>query len=301
MVIYIHRRLNVNVKIEISSKCGLCFGAKRALNQTIQALKEGKKVVLFKQLLHNATTMEKLYKLGAVEIQSLDKSQKGDLVVLRAHGEEKNTYKYLIDHKIDYLDCTCPNVLKIIELIREKEQEGYKIIIVGKHGQSEKQIHPEVKAEMGWCNNPILLERAEEIDSINFNKERYFLVVQTTFSSKMAEKIIDLLRKKISKDKIFIYKNTTCKAQHLIKTQSLELAKRVDIMLVIGDKKSSNTTELYKALSNTKQTFFIENTKDVLNLIENNKIYDGMTIGITAGASTSCDEIERIKNSILEN
>ena len=72
MIIYIHRRLNVNVKIEISSKCGLCFGAKRALNQTIQALKEGKKVVLFKQLLHNATTMEKLYKHKILNVLGSD-------------------------------------------------------------------------------------------------------------------------------------------------------------------------------------------------------------------------------------
>lgn len=290
----------MNVKIEISSICGLCYGAKRALDQTIHALQEGKKVVLFKQLLHNSRTMEKLYKLGAVEIQSLDKAQKGDLVILRAHGEEENTYKYLNDHKIDYLDCTCPNVLKIISLIREKEQQGYTIIIIGKHGDGKKQIHPEVQAEMGWCNKPILLERPEEIDSIKFDKESYFLVVQTTFSSDKAMRMIHLLQRKIGKDKIFLYKNTTCQAQNLIKAKSLELAKHIDIMLVVGDKRSSNTTELYKTLSSVKPTFFIEDIKDIKNLIENNIIYDGITIGITAGASTSYDEIERIKNKILE-
>lgn len=286
----------MKTRIEICKICGLCYGAQRALDLTIEQAKNRKNVVLFKQLLHNKYTVDKLLSLGVSQKDKLEDITNKDFVILRAHGEEKSTYNYLESHQIDFLDCTCPNVLNIIKHVYIKNAEGYKIIIIGKYGKESGQMHPEVKAVASYCDAPILIEDVNDINKITSDNKKYFLVIQTTFPQEKSKIIINEIKLKLTKlKKTFDMVDTTCQAQLMIKKQSLELAKKVDIMLVIGGSNSSNTSELYYLLKKVCPTFFIESKADLYNLIQENKVVSGQFIGLTAGASTTREEIMIMK------
>ena len=289
-------------KIKIATTCGFCNGAKNVVSKTFKAIEEKKNVVLLKELLHNKNVKTYLENNGAKTKESLKEINKDDFVIIRGHGEPESTFKYLEENKIEYMDCTCPNVKAINLLAKQKQNEGYKIIIVGKYGFNGKEMHPEVFGIAGWCNDPIFIEDESEIEDINLKFEKYFAVVQTTFSKNKAEIFLEKIKDKLIKNnKKFDCKNTTCPAQKNINLASEELAKNVDIMIVIGGKNSSNTKELFLNVSNYTKTYKIENPDEVFDLpIEELKL--AKTIGITAGASTMQEDIIKTKeilNKIL--
>ena len=177
----------------IASTCCLCYGAERAITKTIKALEDGEKVAMLKEILHNKNVMQKLLSMGARVIENVTECKEDDCVIICAHGEKKSTFDYLNELKINYIDCTCPNVKAIEELVKAKNGEGYKIIIIGKHGFDGKPIHAEVKGTIGWCDSPILIEDESEIEKIDLSFKKYFLVVQTTFARELAEKYITII------------------------------------------------------------------------------------------------------------
>lgn len=288
------------MKVEISKTCCLCYGAKRALDGAIKMAKEGKKIVLFKELLHNKRAVSVLKKLGAEQKDSLSDLKSNELVVIRAHGEPKETFDYLKAHNIEFLDCTCPNVKAINLLVERKDAEGYKIIIIGKYGHKTNKMHPEVYATSHYCKNPILIEDEEEIDNIDLSFSKYLLVVQTTFSSAKSKVFIEKIKAKIlDAGKIFEYRDTTCNAQHQINDDSRELASKVDKMIVVGGKNSSNSVELFNNLLKIKKSYFVEGLDDVKKLAEENTFSSDDYIGLTGGASTVMDELLEIKDYLL--
>lgn len=288
------------VKVIMSKVCGLCAGSKLAIDNTRECAKTKNNVVLFKEILHNKNVLSQLGKSGVKVKNSLDEMTKDDFVIVRAHGEPKSTFDYFDEHGIDYLDCTCPNVRAINRLVNEKDKEGYKIILIGKYGFGGKPMHPEVQGTAGWCTAPLFIEDESEIELLDMSFDKYFLVVQTTFSKDKALKFIELIKDKMQKhNKIFEYKNTICFAQKNINIESCKLAQDVDAMIVIGGKNSSNTKELYNSLKELKPSYHIEDGTDLLNLIHEGKLNNLKVIGLTAGASTMQEDIENIKN-ILE-
>lgn len=284
--------------VQICDTCCLCYGAKRALEGAINAKKQGKNVVLFKEILHNKRAVQTLTSLGILVKDNLSEFSTNDYVVLRAHGEGKDTYKYLQENNISYLDLTCPNVLNINKLVEKMDNLGYKIILVGKYGYKTGKMHPEVLGTSKWCNNPIFIEDLEEVLSIPLDYDKYFLVVQTTFNQTKALKIIDEVKNRL-KDKVFEYKNTTCSAQRLINEKSQLLAQKVDKMIVVGGKNSSNSKELFNNLQTIVTTYFAEDLSEVKALVKENKLVCGDKIGLTGGASTLIDELQEIKDYLL--
>ena len=284
--------------VQICDTCCLCYGAKRALEGAINAKKQGKNVVLFKEILHNKRAVQTLTSLGILVKDNLSEFSTNDYVILRAHGEGKDTYKYLQENNISYLDLTCPNVLNINKLVEKMDNLGYKIILVGKYGYKTGKMHPEVLGTSKWCNNPIFIEDLEEVLSIPLDYDKYFLVVQTTFNQTKALKIIDVVKNRL-KDKVFEYKNTTCSAQRLINEKSQLLAQKVDKMIVVGGKNSSNSKELFNNLQTIVTTYFAEDLSEVKALVKENKLVCGDKIGLTGGASTLIDELQEIKDYLL--
>jgi 4-hydroxy-3-methylbut-2-en-1-yl diphosphate reductase len=288
------------MKVEISKTCCLCYGAKRALDIALDNAKQGKNVVLLKELLHNKRAVSLLQNLGVKQVDCVEDLKDGDIAIIRAHGEPKETYQYFSSHNIEYIDCTCPNVKAINLLVERKDNEGYKIIIVGKYGHKTGKMHPEVFGTSHHCNNPILVEDEEEIASIDTTFPKYFLVVQTTFSSKKAKDFIEKIKNKIENaGKFFEYRDTTCNAQHLINKDSLDLAQKVDKMIVVGGKNSSNSIELYKNLSQVVECYFVEGIDEVKSLSQQNVFLKDDFVGLTGGASTVMEELLEIKEYLL--
>lgn len=285
------------MKVVIADECCLCFGANRALSLAQEKIAEGKKVALFKQILHNKRTTGQLLNAGAVQKDSLDEITSGDCVVIRAHGERKDTFDYLKGKNIEYVDGTCPNVKAINLLVYGKNAEGYKIIIVGKYGKNGGKMHPEVAGTAGWCDDPIFVEDEEDVATIPLQYPKYYLVVQTTFSCEKANELIQKARIFLEKNgKQFEFRNTTCGAQKRINESAERLAKDVDCVIVVGGKNSSNTKELFNNISGKTKGFLVEGLEDVKDLVQQGELEHFEKIGLTGGASTVREELEEIKN-----
>ncbi len=261
-----------------------CNGSQTAINTAYKLKSEfkDKKIYIYKEILHNPYVIEDLRRKDIHCIEDLNILTKDDILIIRAHGEPKSTYDLLDKKGITYYDATCKNVIRVHNLVKEKFNEGYKIIIVG------KKSHPEVIGTNGWCNNEaILVENENDYKEIN-NKDKYYVVCQTTTSE---TKVNDLINYLNQNNINYEFTNTICNAQKLIQTSSKELAKDMDIMFVIGGKNSSNTQELYNIVSKSCKTYYFSELIEFYNHIKENDYTDDLKIGFTGGASTPKEQI----------
>lgn len=274
-------------KIEIAENSGFCFGVKRAIEMTENAAEQysgKKKVFTCGPLIHNQSVTDELKSRGVDIIGETSEAGKDDVVIVRSHGEGKAFYEEAERIGFELIDATCPFVSKIHRLVENADWEGKKIIIVGDAG------HPEVKGINGWCGNRAVIVNSEE-DAECVKIDRYFVVAQTTLQSGHFCGITEKLNARGCELDIH---DTICSATSVRQDSCRELSERVDLMLIIGGKNSSNSKKLYElSKKNCKKTFFIENIADLpLKDIELcNKI------GIAAGASTP----ERLIKEVIAN
>lgn len=288
--------------ILISKTCGLCAGCKNAI-ETAEKQVQVSPVALFKEIVHNKNANNFLTSKGVRIIESLEDANAGECVILRAHGEPPETYDYLTKNNLDFIDCTCPNVTKIHNLVTEFSKKGYKIILIGKYGKTTGKIHPEILGTIGWCESePILIEDAEDIEKFKTSSDkRFYLICQTTFNEAKADELIckisDISK---SQNKELIVNKSICGAQKAINISSVNLAKSSDVIIVVGGKNSSNSIELFNNIKNYTQAIFIEDITTWFDeLVKNQiKIDKDTKIGITAGASTLKEELVALKNLI---
>ena len=279
--------------IRIAEVCGTCKGSTNALNLVYEIYEKEmqkenpKNICIYKEILHNEKVMEELNDLGIITIDSLEEASSDDIVILRAHGEGAATYEYLKSHHIEYYDATCPKVKKIHEEVFQKYNEGYEIIIVG------KKDHPEVIGTNGWCHNEaIIIENSSDLVKVTSGKKKY-LTCQTTASPNVFQDIAKRLQDLYPDIEI---SDATCNAVRRIKESSLNLAKDVDMMFVIGGINSSNTKEIYEAVSNCVPCYkFSDITEFMTFILDNKEITNKTNIGFTGGASTPIKEIYNYK------
>jgi len=219
-----------------------------------------------------------------IELDELYTLKAEDVIIIRSHGVPLSTKIILEEKGLIVVDATCPFVSNIQHIVKKHYELSYTIIIVG------DRLHPEVIGINGWCgDNAIITKDGTGLENIG---SRVCVVAQTTEKQVNWEKVLSVI---IKNCKEFIGFNTICKATSERQICARELSKKVDMMVVIGGKNSSNTTKLYEICSeNCKNTIHVENS----NEIPNELIYDNIkSIGVTAGASTP-DWI--IKEAILK-
>ena len=268
---------------------GTCAGANKAIEAAYKLKKENtnKNIYIYKEILHNPYIIKELEKDNIKCIDDLKILTKDDILIIRAHGEPKETYDYLEENNIEYYDATCTNVLKVHNIAIEKQKDGYKVIIVG------KKTHPEVIGTNGWINNEgIIIETKDNYKSLNKN-DKYFIVCQTTVNHKKLQELLNYMNENNISYEV---ENTICNAQKLIQTLSIALAEQMDIMFVIGGKESSNTKELYNLCNEVTKTYYFSDIKDFFNFIKKEKYTLNTKIGFTGGASTPKEQIKEYAN-----
>lgn len=268
---------------------GTCAGANKAIEAAYKLKKENtnKNIYIYKEILHNPYIIKELEKDNIKCIDDLKILTKDDILIIRAHGEPKETYDYLEENNIEYYDATCTNVLKVHNIAIEKQKNGYKVIIVG------KKTHPEVIGTNGWINNEgIIIETKDDYKNLNKN-DKYFIVCQTTVSHKKLQELLNYMNENNISYEV---ENTICNAQKLIQTSSITLAEQMDIMFVIGGKESSNTKELYNLCNEVTKTYYFSDIKDFFNFIKKEKYTLNTKIGFTGGASTPKEQIKEYAN-----
>lgn len=276
------------MEVMLAKTAGFCPGVKRAVETVYRDI--GKtKIYTYGPIIHNRIVTDDLEKKGVFAIDSLDEAEKGSTIVIRSHGVPPEVYDEIKEKGFEYVDLTCPYVKKIHNIVRENYLEGRKIIIVG------NPSHPEVKGINGYSGNTaVIIEEKDALKDIDLN-EKYSLVVQTTFNTAVFEEIKESIPPEADV-RVF---NTICSATSARQSEAVEIAKQADIMIVLGDKNSSNTQKLYNMSKKfCENTFLFEKI-----CIKQLKCFKkNVRIGITAGASTPPGIIEEaIKTMSDEN
>ena len=272
-------------EIRIASNAGFCFGVKRAVDAALNNAKNGQCYMLG-DITHNKTVIDKLTSLGLRTVSSMDELPdiSGGSVIIRSHGADKDTYDKIAEKGYKIIDATCPFVAKIHNIVSDRFQKGYHIVIIG-----EKK-HPEVVATNGWCDNSATII---DIDSDLSELDAYdklCVVCQTTYDGqkfkKLSEKINKILLKTVE---IF---DTICYTTYERQKEAVSLAQNCDTILVVGDKTSSNTNKLFDlCFAVNPDTHFIQSVGDLNNV---NFPRSGV-VGIVAGASTPTESIMEVK------
>lgn len=276
------------MQIIVSKYSGYCYGVKRAVSMAKESIEKYDDIYSLGSIIHNKKAVEKLTDNGLKIVQDIDKEQEN--IIFRSHGVEKKFYKFARENNINIIDTTCTFVKKIHQIVEEQYKKGYKIIIVG------SKIHPEVIGINSYADYQAQFVE-EETDISNLvisNDDKYSIVFQTTFNIEKYDSIVNKLKEKIKNIDVH---NTICNATKKRQDATLELAENVDMMIVIGDKSSSNSKKLYDIASSKRKSIFIEDVNQLdISMFENIK-----KVGITAGASTPdfvIDEIIEFLNKI---
>lgn len=261
------------MSVILAKSAGFCFGVKRAVDYAYSVAGRGK-VYTYGPLIHNKTVTGELEEKGVKITEDISQNE-GAQIIIRSHGVPPKVYDTLKEKNIPYEDCTCPFVKRIQDIVKREYDLGRKIIIVG------AKEHPEIIGINGNCKEEALIIKSEEeAQSIRDENVPYSLVVQTTFNSSLFEAICEILKNKLKSLNIY---DTICSATAERQKEAEEISKKVDIMIVLGDRSSSNTKKLYEiSKKNCKNVYLCETIYDLqLQFHEKSDI-----IGITAGAST---------------
>lgn len=265
------------MRILLDKNAGFCFGVKNAVDKVFSLAQNNKDKSLYTYgpLIHNNQVIEKLKQSNVQALKDIDESiDKNSLIAIRSHGIAEDKYKQLQAMELEYVDCTCPYVLKIHRIVNEHYKEGYQIFIVG------DCKHPEVEGINGWCENTaVVLENASMVEKLP-NYDKICIVAQTTITQELWITVLEEVKKKYNNIKVF---ETICSATENRQKSAAELAKSVDCMIIIGSRESSNTQKLYQICKGINtNTIHIETAQELS--LENIKNFK--SVGITAGAST---------------
>ena len=276
------------MEITVAKSAGFCFGVQRAVDSVYKELEENSgKIYTFGPIIHNEQVVEDLNKRGIEVIDTVEqlKKIKEGTVVIRSHGVAKEIYDILEQQKLKMVDATCPFVKKIHNIVLDESNNGKTIIIIGNDN------HSEVEGIKGWVNGEVIvIKKEEQIEKLSLPEQtKACIVSQTTFNHNKFKYLVEIIRKK-GYDITVV--NTICNATHVRQVEAQKISSKVDGMIVIGGKNSSNTQKLYDICRNEcENTFYVQTVKD-LNLHELKSL---KSIGITAGASTPKNIIEEVR------
>ncbi len=282
------------MSIRVAETAGFCFGVKRAVDFVYNMLDEGKKVCTLGPIIHNMEMVRELEERGCNAIDRVEDCDADATVVIRSHGVPKSVYDKIAELGLSYVDATCPFVKKIHKIVREAGSSGVPVLIAG------NKDHPEIQGIMGHCEGECYTfnsdgELNELTGKIPLEKNNdVFVVAQTTFSKKEWKKCLKTVKKVYTNAKIF---DTICKATSERQEEAEEISSGSDLMVVIGDRHSSNTAKLYDICkSKCANTCLIETADE----LDKNLVSISRSIGVTAGASTPARIIKEVLDTMSE-
>lgn len=276
--------MTFNLNIEKARETGFCFGVRRAIEILEKAAREHGNVETLGAVVHNEQVMQRLAKLGITAANSVDEIQ-GKVVAISSHGVSPEIEAELKQRGITIVDTTCPLVRRAQTTARKLTESGFSVIVYG------DAQHPEVKGILGWTDNKGLATLdAERIPASLLSSPRLGVLSQTTqipehfaqFTGKLAESSLTDAEIRIV--------DTICRDVKERQAVSLELAKKVDLMLVVGGRSSANTKRLAELCSVAAETHQIETAEE----IDPSWLRDVRRVGVTSGTSTAAETVEAV-------
>lgn len=278
------------MKIECGKLCGFCSGVNYTINKALEVLSNEDDIYCLGQIVHNERVIKSLEEKGMVTVNNIDDVPDNSKLIIRAHGEVKDVFFAAKKRNIEIIDLTCGKIKVILKKI-EKEMDKSFIIIIG------KKNHPETIGTLSYAgDNSSVVEDEDDILITNEKLKksrlsRVYIVSQTTFSSRKFDELITKIKNVFDYNIDIVVDKTICDVTEKRQKEVFELSSRVDKMIIIGGKNSSNTKELAKiSKNNCDQSFLVQTKEDLKNIVFSSED----NVGIMAGASTPREIIDEV-------
>ena len=283
--------------VRLAESAGFCFGVNNAVNQVYRLLDEGEKVCTLGPIIHNPQVVDKLAARGVTIVEDPSQVPADSVLVIRSHGVPQSTYRQVEELGVRCCDATCPFVAKIHKIVDEHSAAGAVVLIAG------NPEHPEVLGIRGHCHgDEYCFHNEEELENLLSSHSEWdtipcIMVAQTTFNKTIWKKCEKIAKKGCTNVKIF---DTICRATAKRQEEAISLAQQCDQMVIVGGRESSNTAKLRDVCAAYCPTIWVETADE----LPRDRFAPGMTVGLTAGASTPADIIKEVhtimNNEILE-
>jgi len=275
-------------EIRIAKRTGFCYGVREAIDRAKEARAIGKKTHTLGQVVHNEGVIRDLQTLGIATVDTLDDVDHGAAVVIRAHGVRPDVMERANARGLEIIDGTCTWVIQEQKEIVKLVEEGYTIVLLG------TPKHPEVVGLLGFAPEAIVVDEEEDWDQIP-RKKKMALISQSTQPPWKFEKLAAFMVGRSHELKIV---NTVCPVTIRRQEDTLEAARQVDLMVVVGGRSSANTKELTRlcGIAGTPAVQ-IEGVRDLADAAA----FDGASVvGVTGGTSTPIEDLHAVAQRILE-
>lgn len=274
-----------NMKIEKAEKLGLCFGVRRAIKLLKEAATKYGEIETLGPVAHNRLLVEDLANLGVKPISRLDQAQ-GRILVITTHGTSPAVLSEIKTRRIRVIDTTCPIVRKAQNAARELSEAGFDVIIFG------DAEHSEVKGLLGWAGDKGMAALdIKQIARTVKTSSRLGIISQTTQTQpafmEFVREVMGQVGPEIEEIRLV---NTLCKVTQSQQEAALALARKSQLMIVIGGSNSANTRHLVEICSALVETHSVETADEV----KSSWLARKRQIGITAGASTPDEAVEEL-------
>ncbi len=271
-----------------AKRAGFCFGVKRAIDITFNtARKEKAGIFTLGPIIHNPQVIGKLKDEGIMPVDINDIGEKDvKVLIIRTHGIPVQVYDNISARGFKIIDATCPFVKKAQRYTKHLAKKGYQVVILG------NRDHPEVMGLVSFAGEDVLV--VDEETPLRGCKSKVGIVVQTTQPIEALKKVLSRIVEQAREVKVY---NTICNSTALRLKETGDMARRADVMVVVGGKNSANTTQLANLCRSLEvKTFHIETADE----IEDVWLKSSKTVGITAGASTPDWLISEVEKRIRD-
>lgn len=280
-------------KLLLSQPRGFCAGVERAIETVEKALQLwGAPIYVKHEIVHNRHVVEDLKEKGAIFIEDVHEVPEGARLIYSAHGVSPAVREQAKERRLIEIDATCGLVTRVHSAVKRFAAQGYQIILIGHRN------HVEIIGTAGEAPDvTTIVESVEDIASLAFSQEdRLFYITQTTLSLDDVKEITEALIAKYPKI-ITLPSSSICYATTNRQMALREITDQTDLVLVVGDPKSSNSNRLREVASKRRITsYLINNEKEI-----NSEWIEGVkTIGLTAGASTPEAIVQRCIERLIE-
>lgn len=264
---------------------GTCRGVQRALAIVERTLADrpGEPVYTLGPLIHNSRVVEEYRRRGVVPVGSLDEVERG-IVIIRAHGIGPEERRACERTGVTCVDATCPDVLKVQDLVRVHAARGDGVVIVG------DPAHVEVRGIRGYAPAAVVVSSEADAEAVDL-RAPCIAVGQTTFPRDRFLRIARILGRRIP---ALAVHETSCPATERRQQSLVDLASRVEAIVVVGGRESANTRWLHQvAVATGRPAWLVEGAADLPEDIGRYR-----TVGLSAGASTPESLIAEVETAL---
>ncbi len=274
-------------EVRIAHRTGFCYGVREAIDKAKESASSGKATHTLGQVVHNEGVIRNLQQIGVESVDTLDDVNHGSAVVIRAHGVKPEVFERAEERGLDIIDGTCTWVIQEQRQLQALVDEGYTIVLLG------TPKHPEVVGLLGFAPDAIVVDEEEDWDQIP-RRRRMALITQSTQPPWKFERLAAFMVSRAHELKVV---NTVCPVTIRRQEDTMETARVVDLMVVVGGRHSANTKELTRLCSIAgTPALQIENAGD---LDDPAPFEHAGVVGVTGGTSTPIEDLRDVAERIF--